>query len=97
MRDMEYQTKRKNVGVCQLLPPYASITPNTGTNDLNMTFFTSSYVFNRLFREAIGASSIFKTIRSAAALARMLPTLDLSCEENAARRKWKSPLVGCAS
>ena len=39
--------------------------------------------------EAIGAPSIFKTIRSAAALGRMLPTLDLSCEENAARRKWK--------
>ena len=33
--------------------------------------------------------SIFNIIRSAAALARMWPTLDLSCEENAARRKWK--------
>ena len=31
--------------------------------------------------------SIFKIIRSPEALARMLPTLDLSCEENAARRK----------
>ena len=38
--------------------------------------------------EAIGAPSIFDVIRRAAALARMLPTLDLSCEENAARRKW---------
>ena len=44
--------------------------------------------------KAIGALSIFKLIRKAAALARMLPTFDLSCEENAARRKWKSPLVG---
>ena len=35
--------------------------------------------------EAIGVPSIFKLIRSAAALARMLPTLDLSDEENAAR------------
>ncbi len=33
-----------------------------------------------------GAPSIFKVIRSAAALARMFPILDLSCEENAARR-----------
>jgi hypothetical protein len=80
MRDMEYQTKRKNVGVCQLLPPYASITPNTGTNDLNMTFFTSSYVFNRLFREAIGASSIFKTIRSAASLGRTRNVANLRIE-----------------
>ena len=30
-----------------------------------------------------GAASIFSVIRSAAALARMLPTFDLSCEENA--------------
>ena len=42
--------------------------------------------------EAVGVSSIFKTTRSAAALVRMLPTLDLSCEENVTRRKWK--LVG---
>ncbi len=34
--------------------------------------------------EVIGAPSIFSVIRSAAALARMLPILDLSCEENAA-------------
>ena len=38
--------------------------------------------------EAIGAPSMFRLIRSAAALARMLPTFDLSFEENAARRKW---------
>ena len=36
--------------------------------------------------EAIGAPSIFSVMRSAEALARMLPTLDLSCEENAALR-----------
>ena len=47
--------------------------------------------------EAIGAPSIFNVIRSAAALARMLPTLDFSCEEKAARRKWNWPLVDCAS
>ena len=35
--------------------------------------------------EAIGSPSIFNVIRSAAALARMLPTFDLSYEENAAR------------
>ena len=47
--------------------------------------------------EAIGVPSIFNIIRSAAALTRMLPTLNLSCEEKAlfikkekaARRKWK--------
>ena len=33
--------------------------------------------------EAIGAPSMLRLIRSAAALARMWPTLDLSCEENA--------------
>ena len=42
--------------------------------------------------EAIVAPSIFELTLKAAALARMLPTLALSCEENAARRKWKSPL-----
>ena len=38
--------------------------------------------------DVIGASSMFRLIRnsSAAALARMLPIFDLSCEENAARR-----------
>ncbi len=30
-------------------------------------------------------------------LARVLPTFAVSCAENAARRKWKSPLFGCAS
>ena len=43
--------------------------------------------------EGIGDPSIFNIIRSATALVRMWPTLDLSCEENAARRKWK---VDCA-
>ena len=36
--------------------------------------------------QAIGAPSIFKLIRNAAALARMCPTLDLSCEENTSYR-----------
>ena len=47
--------------------------------------------------EAIGAPSICNVIRSAAALARMLPTLDLSYEENAARQKRKCPPVDCES
>jgi hypothetical protein len=47
--------------------------------------------------EAIGATSIFSVIRSAAALVRMLSTLDLSCAENAVRRQWNCPLVDCAS
>ena len=38
--------------------------------------------------EAMGAPSILRLIRSAAALARIMPTLDLSCEENIARRRW---------
>ncbi len=42
--------------------------------------------------KATGAPSIFKLIRKAAALARMVPTLALSCEEDIARRKWKSPM-----
>jgi hypothetical protein len=46
-------------------------------------------------------SSIFKLIRKAVALARVLPTFafnySYSCAENAVRRKWKIQLVGCAS
>ncbi len=45
--------------------------------------------------EGIGIPSIFNFIRSVAALARMLPTLDLSCEEKAERWKWNWPLVDC--
>jgi hypothetical protein len=40
----------------------------------------------------LGAQSRSRLTRKAAALARVLPTFALSCEENAARRKWKSPL-----
>ena len=47
--------------------------------------------------EVIGVPSIFKLIRKADALARVRPTLLLSCETKAARWKWKSPLFGCAS
>ena len=36
--------------------------------------------------EVIGAPSRLRLIRKTAALARVLPTFDLSCEENAARR-----------
>jgi hypothetical protein len=39
---------------------------------------------------AIGAPSIFKVIRKAAAFASRRPTFDLSCEENTARRYWNS-------
>jgi hypothetical protein len=35
--------------------------------------------------EAIGAPSIFNVMHSAAGLVRMLPTLDLNCEENSER------------
>jgi hypothetical protein len=36
--------------------------------------------------ESIVTPSIFNVIRSVAALERMFPTLDLSCEANASRR-----------
>ena len=39
--------------------------------------------------EVIGDPSIFNIIRSAAVLVTMWPTLDLRCEENTKRRKWK--------
>ena len=42
--------------------------------------------------EVIGAPSIFKLIRKATALTTVLPTFAFNCEENAAQRKWKSPL-----
>jgi hypothetical protein len=45
----------------------------------------------------MGVPSKLNVIRKAAALARMLPTRDLSCEENAARRKWKCPRSNCVS
>jgi hypothetical protein len=38
--------------------------------------------------EAMGDPSIFNVIHSDVTLARMLPTLDLSCEEKTERRKW---------
>jgi hypothetical protein len=47
--------------------------------------------------EVIDTPSRLRLTRKSAALARMLPTLDLSCAETAARRKSKSPLVECAS
>jgi hypothetical protein len=37
----------------------------------------------------MGVSSIFKTISSTVSLVMMLPTLDMKCEENTVRRKWK--------
>ncbi len=42
--------------------------------------------------DVIGVPSKLSVIRKAAGLARVSPTLDLSCEENAARRKWNGPL-----
>ncbi len=46
----------------------------------------------------IDAPSRFRLIRKAAALARIFPTLDLSKEEKAARRRWKyeAPKFDCA-
>ena len=41
-------------------------------------------------------SSTFRVILSDASLVRMLPTFDLSCEENVSHLKWKWPLVDCA-
>ena len=38
--------------------------------------------------EAIGNPTIFKLIRSVGTLTKMLPTLDLTCEENVGRWKW---------
>ncbi len=43
--------------------------------------------------DATGAPSTFRVILSPAALARMLPTLDLSCEENDTCLKWNWSLV----
>ncbi len=47
--------------------------------------------------DVMGASSKLSVIRKAAALVRARPTLLLSCWAKAARRKWASPLVDCAS
>jgi hypothetical protein len=47
--------------------------------------------------DSIGDPSRLRLIRKAAALARIFPTLDLSTEEKAARRSWKSPRSVCAS
>ena len=41
----------------------------------------------------IGTPSIFKMIRKDATLTRVLPTFVFRVDENAARRKWNSPLV----
>ena len=38
--------------------------------------------------DVTGATSIFNVIHSDAALTRMLPTFDLSCEENVTRLEW---------
>ncbi len=42
--------------------------------------------------EVIGVPSRLRFIRKGEVLTRVLSTLDLSCGENVARRKWKSPL-----
>ena len=46
--------------------------------------------------DTTGETSIFSVILSAAVLERMLPTFDLSCEENVVCLKWKWPLVDYA-
>ena len=45
--------------------------------------------------DVIGAPSIFKLTRIAAALARLLPTFAVSCVRKAARLKVKSPPLVC--
>ena len=47
--------------------------------------------------ETMGIPSILSVILSATALARMFPTLDLSCEEKVARWKWNWPRSDCGS
>jgi hypothetical protein len=47
-------------------------------------------------REAIGASSMLRLIRRVVAFARMLPTLDLTWEYKAARRKRNWSWLCCA-
>ena len=47
--------------------------------------------------EVIGVPSMLRLTRKSPVLARVLPTFALSCEENAARREWNSPLLDCAS
>ncbi len=47
--------------------------------------------------EDVGDPSIFNVIHSVADLPRMLPTLDLSCEEKAARRKWNWSRWDCGN
>ena len=43
--------------------------------------------------EDIGVSSMFRLIRRSGGLTRICPTLDLRCEENVVRWKWKSDYV----
>ncbi len=43
--------------------------------------------------EVVGVPSIFNVIPSDVGLSRMLPTLDLRCEEKTPRRKWNWSLV----
>jgi hypothetical protein len=45
--------------------------------------------------EVIGSPSRLKLTRKGVTL--VLPTFDFNCEQNVARRKWKSPLVGSGS
>ncbi len=47
--------------------------------------------------DSTGASSTLRVILSAAALARMLPTLDRNCEEKTAFLKWNWSLVDYVS
>jgi hypothetical protein len=42
--------------------------------------------------EEIVVPSRLRSIRKTVVLTRVLPTLDLNCEKNTVRRKWKSPL-----
>ena len=44
----------------------------------------------------VGAPSILRLTRRAAALAKLLPIFALSCPRKAARLKWKVPRFDCA-
>ncbi len=47
--------------------------------------------------DVTGSPLIFKIIRNATTLARMLPTFDFRCEEKGVWWKWNGPLVDCAN
>jgi hypothetical protein len=77
------------------------LTRGTGTpkdrDEVNRREFWvgDGWVCVTVWSRALGVPSLFKVIRSAPALTRMLLTLDLICEENASRRKWSPKKTMC--